>query len=136
MKQSSAREMVLHAPQLTQRIKGLRQELLKDYEGKSTQGDKLLEGETPFTKLAKLTDDTTKLRQELLSSQMLNSAQVNAIRQLKLQIKMKEQENVLLEEKQVNDGAGHLEPWMIHGEVGLSSIGEEAVPLSNHFMVT
>ena len=93
-----------HTPQLTQRIKGLRQKLLKDYEGKSTQGNQLQEGEIPMKKLVKLTDDTTKLRQELLSSQMLNSAQENTIQQLKLQVKMKEHENMLLEEKQVHIG--------------------------------
>jgi hypothetical protein len=74
----------------------LRQKLLKDYEGKSQ--------EVPMVqKMAELADDGAKLRQELLSSQMLNSAQENTIRQLKLQVKMKEHDSKLLQERQVRD---------------------------------
>lgn len=103
MKRSSTCEIVSHTLQLTQKIRILRQKLLKDYEGKSAQREpnrediSLLE----FRKLAEMTEDAMGLRQELLSSQMMNSSQENTIRQLKLQVKMKKQEIALQLDKQV-----------------------------------
>lgn len=117
MKQNSACEIVSHTLQLTQKIRSLRHKLLKDYEGKSTHRERFEAEEAPLLqlqKLAKLTDDARKLRQELLSSQMLNSSHENTIRKLKIQVKMKEQENMLQEEKQVKCASEKCSAWKLN----------------------
>lgn len=108
MKRSSTCEIVSHTLQLTHKIRSLRQKLLKDYEGKSAEREPPQDEEASlleFQKLAELTEDAMRLQQELLSSQMLNSSQENTIRQLKFQMKMKEQEIVLQQDKQVFIGS-------------------------------
>lgn len=103
-KRSSECEIVSHTLQLTQKIRSLRQKLLKDYERKSTQRELLQDDNThllQLRKFAELSNDNRSLRQELLSSQMLNSTHENTIRKLKLQVKIKEQERMLQQEKQV-----------------------------------